>query len=194
MPNLFREAKAFDEWFAECAAAIRHNDDDWVTAREMISDFAALGSEFGGKLVADHGPDRKHEFRKSLYKVLALFAKGKLLRKQPKAIYLANLGAHSDGRMPDEDSYKISNFGARLLQRKVFLRCSYIFGILFCNLSVVLLRRYKWVIGIVSGIVSVVTFLLRAAEIFEAAIVAVVIAILVIIATAIIRGYNSSID
>lgn len=190
MLNLVREAMVFDEWFAECAAAIRHNDNDWVTAREMISDFAALGSEFDGELVAGHGPDRKHELLLSLHKALVLFARGKLLRKQPKAIYLANLGAHSDARMNDEDSYQLSNFGERLLQGNAFRRRSYVFGMLFCNLSVVLLRRYKWVIGIV----SVVTFFLRTAEIIESTIVAVVIAILVIIATAIIRDFYSSID
>lgn len=190
MLNLVREARAFDEWFAECAAAIRHNDNDWVTAREMLSDFTALDSEFGGKLVADHGPDRRHEFRMSLRKVLALFAKGKLLRKQPKAVYLANFGAHSDGRMPDEDSYQLSNFGERLLQGNAFLRLSYIFGVLFCNLSVVLLWRYKWVITIV----SVVAFLLRVGQIIESTIVVVVVAIVAIVVMAIIKGAYSSID
>ena len=182
---LVKDARAFDEWFTESAAAIKNNDDDWVTAREMVSDFADLGLEFDGDPIAALDQNKRHDFLMKLVGVLAFFAKGKLLRQQPMAVYMSNLRA----RMNDEDSYQLSIFGETLLQGNAFRRRSYIFGMLFCNFSLVLLKRYKWVIGIVSA----VTFALRTAEIIESTIVAVVVAIFAIIVTAIMRGVYSTI-
>lgn len=183
---LIREIAIFDVWFTESAAAIKNNNIDWVTAREMVSDFAELGFEYNGDPIAALDQDKRHDFLMRLVGVLDFFAKGKLLRQQPKAVYLPNLRA----RMNDEGSYQLSNFGEKLLQGNMARRRSYIFGMLFRNLSVVLLKRYKWVIGIVSA----VTFALRTAEIIESTIVAVVVAIFAIIVTAIIRGVYNAID
>ncbi len=112
MLKFIREAWNYDQWFIESAAAIEHNGNDWVMADEMVSDFEALGFELDGEPIADLNPERRTQFLKLLGTALALFAKGKLLRNQPKTTYTSNLRI----RKPDVPSYQLSNFGTGLLR------------------------------------------------------------------------------
>lgn len=186
MFTLIRETRIFDEWFTESAAAIRHNDNNWVTARELVSDYARLGIVFNDEPVATLDQDKQHDFHMLLGNALDFFAKGKLLRQQPKAVYTSNLRI----RLVDEQSYQLSNFGEKLLLISRFRRQSYIFAMLAWAGGVVLLKRYKWVIGVISTVAVVLRFL----EVIESSIVAVMIAVVAIIVTAIIKSVFSSVD
>ena len=184
MSALTKNTRIFDGWFAESAAAIRHNDNDWATAGELVGDFVALGFEYNGQKVADLDQDKQRDFRRQLLETLVFFAWGKLLRQQPKAVYTPNLRI----RGLDEPSFQLSDFGDKLLRGGAFRRRSYIFGMLVWTLVGAVLKRYKLLISIVTA----VAVALRVMEFIESSAMAVVIVIFVFIVAAIIGSVFGS--
>jgi hypothetical protein len=186
MIKTIRQAGNYDQWFTESAAAIEHNGEDWVTAREMVNDFEALGFELDGKPIADLSPDRRDQFLKLLHTALALFARGKLLRTQPKAVYTSSLRI----RGFDEPSYQLSNFGAKLLHGNTLLRRSYVTCLAVSLWLFGVLKRYKWVITVI----SVTAAVLRLFEVIQSTVAAITIALFMIIVTVIVRSVFSSLN
>ena len=169
------------EWLTESAAAIDHNDDDWVTAREMAGDYAELGFVYSGEPIASLNDEEKREFVTQLDAVLDLFVKGKLMSKRPKAVYTRGLRI----RLIDEPSYKVSSLGLKLLKSNKHVQKSYFFVFLILFKISRLVKRHRWVIGVVTFTV----FILRVAEIIQSSIAAAMIAIVVIILAAIVSKY-----
>ena len=186
MLKFIREAWNYDQWFIESAAAIEHNGNDWVMADEMVSDFEALGFELDGEPIADLNPERRTQFLKLLGTALALFAKGKLLRNQPKTTYTSNLRI----RKPDVPSYQLSNFGTGLLRGNAWVCHFYVTCLVLSPGFLKMLKRYRWVITVI----SVTAAVLRVLEVIQSTVTAIAIALFMIIVTAIVRSVFSSLN
>ncbi|HTK85686.1 MAG TPA: hypothetical protein VL625_11450 [Patescibacteria group bacterium] len=99
------------EWFGWCASAMDHNPQDWVSPRELVDDFAALGLKHRGADIGSFNQEDRLKFQIVLAKHMTFFADIRLLNKKTKP-----RTDTVDGRLQSlpEQGYHLSALGKKL--------------------------------------------------------------------------------
>ena len=138
--------------------------------------------------VANLEEDGKHKFLRLLQSAMGVFIRGKLVRKQPKAVYLPNIRA----RLPDETSYQLTKFGKRLLAQSKASRRLYFLVLLYWFWCCKTVKRLKQPFVVGSGAISLYFLSLQVTASVESAIVGILVNLFAALVGAIVGAMMSS--
>lgn len=136
--KLLDTVTSITEWFGRCARAVEHNPQDWVSPRELVDDFVALGFKHRGADIGGSSQEERLKFQITLSKHLTFFADARLLKKKPKP-----RTDTVEGRLQSlpEQGYQLSTLGKKLAKSDLSTQKYYIGAAYALNRMKSILRR-----------------------------------------------------